>query len=158
MSFAFIFYYCNNFLLIIRKQEKQYGHFTVMSRDINNRVGCAYITYEEERQGTALFNHLITCNYRETNIIGRPVYDKGAPVSACTKWGENYAQSARYPYLCTDETKAKAIMLVNEPVIESDEITTGTEYYCKLAKEKCGRKKHVGCDDDSGLEVRSFVT
>lgn len=124
-----------------------------MSRDVNRYVGCCHITYEEERQNTYFFNHLITCNYEETNIIGRPVYVSGPPVSACNRRGENYGQSPRYPYLCSDETKANASILISEPIVESNETTTGSEYYCKLATMKCGRRKHVGCTNDSGLEV-----
>jgi len=59
------------------------GHFTVMMRENNVRVGCAYITYSFISSGYTWYGHMITCNYADTNFFGAPVYSRGAPCSNC---------------------------------------------------------------------------
>ncbi|XP_059615289.1 antigen 5 like allergen Cul n 1-like [Phlebotomus argentipes] len=74
------------------------GHFTVMVNEKNNRVGCAMITYnyhEDSYQWNAV---LLTCNYAKTNILNRPIYTPGSPLSGCHSIGK--APSKEYEALC----------------------------------------------------------
>jgi len=74
------------------------GHYTVMSREENVRVGCAYITYSYVSSGYTWYAHMITCNYADNNFIGEPVYTRGAPCANCAAAGTTC--STTYPGLC----------------------------------------------------------
>lgn len=123
-----------------------------MSRDLNDRVGCCYITYEEDRDNFYWYNHLFTCNYRETNFVQRPVYSRGPATSDCSHWGYGYEKSSQYPNLCQNMLIDEN--LEDEPATESPTILdfeSKSDYYCHLGKLKCGKMRHVGCDEDPGL-------
>ncbi|XP_063696995.1 antigen 5 like allergen Cul n 1-like [Culicoides brevitarsis] len=81
---------------------KLYGHFTVMSRDVQDRMGCCMVQYLHYERNYWWRNTLVTCNYRETNFISEPVYIRGPPTSDCRSWGPDYKPSVRYPFLCTN--------------------------------------------------------
>lgn len=139
-----------------RPDHKQYGHFTVMSKDNNDRVGCCYITYEEETDEGEFYNHMFTCNYRETNLIGRPIYKKGQAISECDDFGEGYEKSFNFSNLCTNKLLINDVQLdetslLNDIVDENLEMDTN--YYCKIGKTKCGKLKHIGCEGENGFEV-----
>ena len=74
------------------------GHFTVMMRENNIRVGCAYITYNYSQSGTNWYAHMITCNYADNNFVGSPVYTRGAACSQCSSIGSTC--STIYSGLC----------------------------------------------------------
>lgn len=59
--------------------RKKIGHFTVMVNDKNNAIGCAMIRHQER----GFKYRYLVCNYGYTNILGRPVYEKGAAGSKC---------------------------------------------------------------------------
>lgn len=65
--------------------QTQVFHFTVMSHDKNNRVGCAMIEYlaEEQQSKTPFDAFLLTCNYEYTNVLNEPMYEKGKACSSC---------------------------------------------------------------------------
>jgi len=63
---------------------KPIGHFTVMARESNNRIGCAGSTYSKNGKHYVLF----TCNYATTNILNKPVYVAGSSTSGC-RTGKN---------------------------------------------------------------------
>lgn len=135
-------------------EEKMYGHFTVMSKDNNDRIGCCHITYENDlykNDKEVMYGHLMTCNYRETNVIGRRTYNKGKPTTACKDFGVDYKSSDTYKHLCSNPKEHFKLSLKeeNEPV-ENDE---SPKDFCELAKIKCGRNKHVACEKDSGFSV-----
>lgn len=50
-----------------------------MVNDKNNAVGCAMIRHQENGYKYRYF----VCNYGYTNILQRPVYEKGATASKC---------------------------------------------------------------------------
>lgn len=79
-----------------------YGHFTVMSREVNDRVGCCMMQYLHNERNYWWRNTFVTCNYRETNYIGEPIYYRGPAASQCNTWGDQYQRSSRYNGLCTD--------------------------------------------------------
>lgn len=78
---------------------KQIGHFTVMIREKNNKIGCAFINYEEYRNNRWWYGNMLTCNYAETNLMGTPVYLKGTPCSGCAELGMICSQ--KYTNLCS---------------------------------------------------------
>lgn len=98
-----------------------YGHFTVMSRDVNDRIGCCMAQYLHYERKYWWRNTLVTCNYRETNFIGEPVYEKGIATSACSDWGKGYKPSKRYPSLCTSVSGGKNYI---DPYYGLESITT----------------------------------
>lgn len=85
-----------------RSGGRMYGHFTVMSREVNDRVGCCMMQYLHYERRYWWRNTFVTCNYRETNYINEPVYYSGPATTQCHTWGSNYKRSSRYPGLCTD--------------------------------------------------------
>lgn len=72
---------------------KQIGHFTVMVRDTNPRIGCAMIEYEETTS-RLWYSQMLTCDYADTNWSGEPVFTVGRTASECK------AISPNYPFLC----------------------------------------------------------
>lgn len=60
-----------------------------MMSDRSNKVGCAGVTYDTNF-------HYIVCNYGYSNMIGEPVYKKGAVTSGCKS-----GASTKYPNLCS---------------------------------------------------------
>lgn len=72
---------------------KTIGHFTVMVRDTNPRLGCAMIEYEETT--TRLwYSQMLTCDYADNNWLGAPVFTVGRTASGCK------TISPSYPFLC----------------------------------------------------------
>lgn len=72
---------------------KTIGHFTVMVRDTNPRLGCAMIEYEQTTT-RHWYSQMLTCNYADTNWYGTPVFTVGRTASQCK------AISPNYPFLC----------------------------------------------------------
>lgn len=56
-------------------------HFAVMAAEKANKIGCALSQWSDEGNP---FLYLV-CNYSFTDIIGLPMYQRGAPCSGCTK-------------------------------------------------------------------------
>lgn len=83
----------------VSEQTKQIGHFTVMSREKNNKIGCAFITYEEYKDNELWYGNMLTCNYAETNLLETPVYQRGTPCSGCAEIGMSC--SLKYSNLCS---------------------------------------------------------
>lgn len=83
----------------VSQKTKQIGHFTVMSREKNNKIGCAFITYEEYIDNELWYGNMLTCNYAETNLLGTPVYQRGTPCSGCAELGMICSQT--YTNLCS---------------------------------------------------------
>lgn len=84
---------------LIKKYESNdsgTGHFLVMVKDVNTRVGCAAITFTTVKSGKTYYNVQITCNYQDTNMKGDPTYTEGKPCSACTR-----GCSSTYKALCS---------------------------------------------------------
>lgn len=75
--------------------RKAIGHFTVMVNDKNNAVGCAMIRHQEN----GFKYRYLVCNYGYTNILGRPVYEKGPTGSKCSK------RHPVYEGLCSTDQK-----------------------------------------------------
>lgn len=50
-----------------------------MVNDKNNAVGCAMVRYQEND----FYYRYLVCNYGYTNILDRPVYEKGSAGSKC---------------------------------------------------------------------------
>lgn len=137
-----------------------YGHFTVMSREVNDRVGCCMMQYLHYERRYWWRNTFVTCNYRETNYIGEPVYYRGPTASECKTWGHNYQRSSRFPGLCTDNYYGTQPTSNNyDPYVAAssqvyeDKITVVTapppanfSSYCQIEKTKCKGKRHVGCE------------
>ncbi|KAL1398227.1 hypothetical protein pipiens_009131 [Culex pipiens pipiens] len=70
-------------------------HFTMLTRDIANRVGCGMVQYK--KQGWIWIN--LVCNYSYTNMLKTPIYAQGEPCSQCTSGCD-----AKFDGLCnTDE-------------------------------------------------------
>lgn len=117
--------------------------------------GCCYITYENflEFNDVIEYSHLFTCNYRETNLINRPVYLKGSATSRCGDYGVGYVPNTNYTHLCTNTLLNNELTLENEAETQKDEIIDLETQYCELGKTKCGRNKHIGCAQDSGFEL-----
>uniref|UniRef100_A0A336LXI4 CSON007480 protein n=1 Tax=Culicoides sonorensis TaxID=179676 RepID=A0A336LXI4_CULSO len=74
-----------------------YGHFTAMSTDRSNKIGCAGVTYNGSTR-------IFACNYAYTNMIGEPIYVKGVVRSKCTS-----GASATYPNLCSASEPIRAV-------------------------------------------------
>jgi len=74
------------------------GHFTVMMRENNVRVGCAAYKYNTKEREIVWFNYLITCNYADNNILGEKIYTRGNPCSECVNVGT--VCSTVYKNLC----------------------------------------------------------
>lgn len=73
------------------------GHFTVIARENNHKVGCAFSTYEmtDKPPHVWYWNYLV-CNYSDNNFMGSVVYKTGRPCSQCAQRG----CSKRYSNLC----------------------------------------------------------
>lgn len=91
----------------VNQQPKQIGHFTVMSREKNNKIGCAFITYEEYIDNELWYGNMLTCNYAETNLLGTQVYQVGAPCSGCADIGMSCSQ--RFANLCSSRNGSKVV-------------------------------------------------
>lgn len=57
------------------------GHFTQVVQDKATHVGCAAAYYKDTN---GFYATLLACNYAITNMLGSPVYIKGAKASKCT--------------------------------------------------------------------------
>lgn len=80
------------------KSDLKAGHFTVMVREDNCRIGCAMITYNYKEDSEVWTGVMLTCDYAKTNILHRPVYTVGSPCSGCESIGKTI--STRYDALC----------------------------------------------------------
>lgn len=60
------------------------GHFFVMIREGQEKVGCAIAIYKTVKWS---YNFLLTCNYAETNMNHEQVYDIGSPCKRCNSYG-----------------------------------------------------------------------
>ncbi|XP_055842790.1 antigen 5 like allergen Cul n 1-like [Episyrphus balteatus] len=60
-----------------------FGHFTVMSVEYNNAVGCAVTTYKD-RQMQNYNTLLLVCNYGKSNMYGNRIYEEGRTASKCS--------------------------------------------------------------------------
>jgi len=137
---------------------KMYGHFTVMSREVNDRVGCCMMEYKHYERQYWWKNTFVTCNYRETNFIGEPIYYRGPAASQCNTWGNNFQRSSRYPGLCTEGYSGKwwssnnydpyvaASSQVYEETVQFVTAPSNFSTYCQLEKKKCKGKRHIGCE------------
>lgn len=100
------------------------------------------------------YSHFFTCNYRETNLINRPVYLQGNPTTKCTDFGTEFKpNNSNYTSLCTNPILHEILTLENEPETRKDEVTNLSTVYCELGKTKCGRNKHIGCAKDSAFKI-----
>lgn len=70
------------------------GHFTVMVRENNYKLGCAYAVYRSR----GFYGHLLTCNYSDNNWINTRIYSTGRPATNCRKY--RLRRSSRYGNLC----------------------------------------------------------
>ncbi|CAG7836512.1 unnamed protein product, partial [Allacma fusca] len=74
---------------------KALGHFTQIAWADTYKIGCGYAFYNEGKW----YRKLYICNYGPAgNIITTPMYQRGAPCSACP---EGTYCSNQYPGLCT---------------------------------------------------------
>ncbi|XP_055390554.1 antigen 5 like allergen Cul n 1-like [Condylostylus longicornis] len=55
------------------------GHFTIMVKEDNNRLGCALNKYPSDGGTT----YLLACNFATTNIYDEPIYISGPTASEC---------------------------------------------------------------------------
>lgn len=144
-----------------RSGGRMYGHFTVMSREVNDRVGCCMMQYLHYERRYWWRNTFVTCNYRETNYINEPVYYRGATATECKTWGSNYQRSSQYPGLCTDNYygnrqfsnhydpyvySSSQINEVSVAPVTSAPAVANFSGYCEIEKKKCRGKRHVGCE------------
>lgn len=67
------------------------GHFTAISQDHADQVGCGAISYGWNQV-------FLTCTYSYTNVIGQPVYKIGPSASGC-KTGRN----TKFSNLCSEK-------------------------------------------------------
>ncbi|XP_055912972.1 antigen 5 like allergen Cul n 1-like [Eupeodes corollae] len=74
-----------------RYTPEMIGHFTVMTSDINSKLGCAAIEFPSDGMNSLT----LACNYAATNLIGMPMYTIGPPASKCLS-----GTSKEYPCLC----------------------------------------------------------
>ncbi|XP_053662406.1 antigen 5 like allergen Cul n 1-like [Anopheles marshallii] len=72
--------------------EPPIGHFTQMVSDRTWKVGCSAQQWLEVDDNVFYF----LCNYSFSNMVGQPVYVKGAPASGCTT-----GDVRQYPGLCS---------------------------------------------------------
>lgn len=117
-------------------------------------IGCCHITYESDllkNDRLIQYGHLLTCNYRESNFFDRMTYTKGKAGSRCQDFGSELKISDHYKHLCTNPALRSKLTLEDE---KEEDIELPKDY-CELAKIKCGRNKHVGCERDSGFTVNS---
>uniref|UniRef100_A0A336M212 CSON007727 protein n=1 Tax=Culicoides sonorensis TaxID=179676 RepID=A0A336M212_CULSO len=135
-----------------RLNHKQYGHFTLMSKENNERIGCCHITFERKSPNSKKieYGHMLTCNYLETNVPFKMVYLTGKPSTRCKDHGSNYKPSKNYKNLCSNPVETEKLTLKNEISKKEPDVSID---YCKLALLKCGNNKHVACKNDSGFDV-----
>lgn len=143
---------------------RMYGHFTVMSREGNDRMGCCMMQYLHYERKYWWRNTFVTCNYRETNFINEPMYDKGSATSRCKDWGSSFNRSPRYNGLCTDNYWGDSNSIPDEPyyaagskedkvVVKPPPAMQNVSKYCQLETKMCKGVKHIGCEVDPAFEV-----
>ena len=72
------------------------GHFTQWIWASSYKLGCGYIGF----QSGLMNNNFLVCNYGPAgNVVGWPLYRRGAPCSACPE-GTACGVDSRYPNLC----------------------------------------------------------
>lgn len=75
------------------------GHFAVMARENNHKIGCAMINFNYYNQNVKYYGKMLTCNYAETNIVNQHVYTSGESCSECSHYGLQC--SWKYRNLCS---------------------------------------------------------
>lgn len=70
-----------------------------MVNDHNDALGCAVSRFQENKYK---YNYLV-CNYAYTNILERPVYEKGHTASKCKR------KNNVYKGLCSGEQKVSHV-------------------------------------------------
>lgn len=68
-----------NHLFFFLDNRKSIAHFTQIVKDDAYKVGCSIAKYTDGGGKKCL----IACNYAVSNIQNWPIYDEGAPTSAC---------------------------------------------------------------------------
>lgn len=132
-----------------------------MIRDAQSKMGCCFITYEENVNDYLWQSHFMTCVYEYVNYLQKPLYSKGKATSECDDVGEKYTTSDIYPNLCVSNESMSEKSISNENVIiESYDLDTlqsgyneNVSRYCQLEIEKCDGRRHIGCETDPGLAV-----
>lgn len=82
-----------------RNDFKLYGHFSTMTQDRTNKIGCGMSKYNND-------TYLFTCNYSFTNVFGQAIYKVGKTASGCST-GVNTI----YPNLCSTNEEIDANLL-----------------------------------------------
>ncbi|KFB38597.1 AGAP010550-PA-like protein [Anopheles sinensis] len=78
------------------------GHFTQMVHADTRRIGCAMVRFRSVKQGLAVTQYYLVCNYSEGNLYERPVYRKGRRCSKCKYGCAN--NGTQYRCLCATGT------------------------------------------------------
>lgn len=126
-----------------------------MIRDAQSKMGCCFITYEENLNDYLWQSHFMTCVYEHVNFLHTALYAKGEAATECDDIGENYTTSEMYPNLCGNND----VMMSEESVREffdldvQQSMNENISHYCQLEIEKCDGRRHIGCETDPGLEV-----
>lgn len=79
------------------------GHFTVMARENNHKIGCALINFNYYNKNVKYYGKMLTCNYAETNVVHQHVYTSGESCSECSHYGLQC--SWKYRNLCSSENE-----------------------------------------------------
>ncbi|KXJ70727.1 hypothetical protein RP20_CCG022650 [Aedes albopictus] len=79
------------------------GHFTLLVNDMVERIGCSYITYQEQQQRgkkRTCQRHYLVCNYSYSNFVGEKTYTKSRqhPAQQC------YFRSSKHSCLCSSNS------------------------------------------------------
>lgn len=97
-----------NNVCFVAVDGKQIGHFTAMSTDKTNKIGCAGLKYKKfnKTHMKKMFVFNIVCNYSYTNMKGEQTYVAGKkkPGAGCKK-----GTSGAYPNLCKTTEPVEAI-------------------------------------------------
>lgn len=76
-----------NAFLFCDNQSSETGHFFVMIREKQGKIGCAAAIYKTKEWN---YNFLFTCNYEETNMSGEKVYEVGSQCLRCSQLGSGF--------------------------------------------------------------------
>uniref|UniRef100_A0A336MC68 CSON012961 protein n=1 Tax=Culicoides sonorensis TaxID=179676 RepID=A0A336MC68_CULSO len=84
-------------LIYLMNSSYVIGHFTAMSQDRANRIGCGASAYNGNER-------IIVCNYAFTNVVGQRVYESGTTASGCTT-----GRNPTYTNLCSTNEVVNAV-------------------------------------------------